>query len=386
MPYVGKKATNVVDVAESQSLTIDDNLTTPSINSSQIGGRRNLAYNGAMKISQRGTQTGQTGNSYTACDRFLTSEDGATVTTSTQETDVPSGQGFANSLEIDVTTADASVAASDTFLIIQRLEGQDLQHLLYGTSDAKEFTVSFWVKSPKTGTHILELRHNDATYFNSQAYTITSANTWQKVTKTFSGYTTTALDNDNAHSFSINWWLMAGSDKAGGTLNSNTWHNTPANRAVGQVNCVDNTANNFYLTGVQVEVGSVATEFEHQTFSEELALCQRYYKRLGAPRFGTTNFGYITGASVNANAGQGVVHHHPEMRANPSVEHTGTASDYKIKSQNSNKTCSSTPQFTSNSRQTTILWFTASGLLTSGLAVHLQNATTDGFVAFEAEL
>ena len=386
MPYVGKKATNVVDVAESQSLTIDDNLTTPSINSGQIGGRRNLAYNGAMKISQRGTQTGQTGNSYTACDRFLTSEDGATVTTSTQETDVPSGQGFANSLEIDVTTADASVAASDTFLIIQRLEGQDLQHLLYGTSDAKELTVSFWVKSPKTGTHILELRHNDATYFNSQAYTITSANTWQKVTKTFSGYTTTALDNDNAHSLSINWWLMAGSDKAGGTLNSNTWHNTPANRAVGQVNCVDNTANNFYLTGVQVEVGSVANEFEHKTFSEELALCQRYYKRLGAPRFGTTNFGYITGASVNANAGQGVVHHHPEMRANPSVEHTGTASDYKIKSQNSNKTCSSTPQFTSNSRQTTILWFTASGLLTSGLAVHLQNATTDGFVAFEAEL
>ena len=231
-------------------------------------------YNGAMKISQRGTQTGHTDNSYTACDRFMIAENGATVTTSTQETDVPSGQGFANSLEIDVTTADASVAASDTCLIIQRLEGQDLQHLLYGTSDAKELTVSFWVKSPKTGTHILELRHNDALYFNSQAYTITSANTWQKVTKTFSGYTTTAFDDDNAHSLSINWWLMAGSDKAGGTLNSNTWHNTPANRAVGQVNCVDNTANNFYLTGVQVEVGSVATEFEHLSFGEELALCQ----------------------------------------------------------------------------------------------------------------
>ena len=103
MPYVGKKATNVVDVAESQSLTIDDNLTT-SINSGQIGGRRNLAYNGAMKISQRGTQTGQTGSAYTACDRFLTSESGAAIATSTQETDVPSGQGFANSLEIDVTT------------------------------------------------------------------------------------------------------------------------------------------------------------------------------------------------------------------------------------------------------------------------------------------
>ena len=244
-----------------------------------IGGRRNLVFNGDMRVNQRGTQTGQTGSSYTACDRFLTSESGAAVTTSTQETDVPSGQGFANSLEIDVTTEDASLAASDNFLIIQRLEGQDLQHLLYGTSGAKDLTISFWVKSPKTGTHILELRHNDATYFNSQAYTISSANTWQKVTLTFSGYTTTAFDDDANHSLSINWWLMAGSNFTSGTLNSNTWHNTQANRAVGQVNCVDSDANNFYLTGVQLEVGSVATEFEHRSFGEELALCQRYYHR-----------------------------------------------------------------------------------------------------------
>tara|TARA_R100001086_G_scaffold245891_3_gene177408 strand:+ start:458 stop:1921 length:1464 start_codon:yes stop_codon:yes gene_type:complete len=254
-------------------------LQASAINNGQIGGRRNLAFNGAMRISQRGTQTGQTGSVYTACDRFLTSESGAAVTTSTQETDVPSGQGFANSLEIDVTTADASLAASDNFLIIQRLEGQDLQQLLYGTSDAKDLTISFWVKSPKTGTHILELRHNDATYFNSQAYTISSANTWQKVTLTFSGYTTTAFDDDNDHSLSINWWLMAGSNFTSGSLNSNTWHNTPANRAVGQVNCVDDAANNFYLTGVQLEVGSVATEFEHRSTGDELALCQRYYHR-----------------------------------------------------------------------------------------------------------
>ena len=219
-------------------------------------GRRNLAYNGAMKVAQRGEQTGQTTGNYTACDRFKIVETGDTVVTTSQSTDVPSGQGFANSLKIDVTTADASLAASDQFRVEQRLEGQDVQHLLYGTSGAKDLTISFWVKSPKTGTHILELRHADAAYFNNQAYTIASANTWQKVTLTFSGYTTTAFDDDNEFSFRFSWFLMAGSNFTSGTLNSNTWHNTTANRAVGQVNCVDDAANNFYITGVQLEVGS----------------------------------------------------------------------------------------------------------------------------------
>lgn len=254
-------------------------LQASAINSGQIGGRRNLAFNGAMRITQRGTQTGQTGNSYTACDRFLTAEGGAAVTTSSQSTDVPSGQGFANSLKIAFTTEDASLSANDFFILIQRLEGQDLQQLLYGTSDAKDLTISFWVKSPKTGTHILELRHNDATYFNSQAYTISSANTWQKVTLTFSGYVTTALDDDNDNSLAMQWWFAAGSNFSSGTLNSNTWHNSSANRAVGQVNCIDSTSNEIYLTGVQLEVGSVATEFEHRSTGDELALCQRYYHR-----------------------------------------------------------------------------------------------------------
>ena len=395
MPYVGKKATNAVDVAESQSLTIDDNLTTPSINSGQIGGRRNLAYNGAMKISQRGTQTGQTGSSYTACDRFLTSESGAAVTTSTQETDVPSGQGFANSLEIDVTTADASLAASDNFLIIQRLEGQDLQHLLYGTSSAKDLTVSFWVKSPKTGTHILELRHNDATYFNSQAYTISSANTWQKVTLTFSGYTTTAFDDDNDHSLSINWWLMAGSNFTSGTLNSNTWHNTAANRAVGQVNCVDDAANNFYLTGVQLEVGSVATEFEHRSFGEELALCQRYYRRM--ERTDSTDSADIVGrgtatiriglcVTISTTQAQCIIDFPVTMRQTPTLEVSDVADiDYAV--------TSVTPALTALTRDTgqsvnnVMLKATPSGGgLTAGHAARLQFNANDKHLAFDAEL
>ena len=294
-----------------------------------IGGRRNLAFNGDMRINQRGTLTGQTGNSYTACDRFLTAEGGAAVTTSSQSTDVPSGQGFANSLKIAFTTADTDISANDFFLLIQRLEGQDLQHLLYGTSDAKDLTISFWVKSPKTGTHILELRHNDASpaYYNAQAYTITSANTWQKVTLTYSGYVTTAFDDDNNQSLAMQWWFAAGSNFSSGTLQSNTWQNSQVNRAVGQVNCLDSTDNEIYLTGVQLEVGSVATEFEHRSFGEELALCQRYFSANCA---GSAKA--ISSTVVQAQLATPVT-----MRASPSIaitNGTGAAGDCGIAARN----------------------------------------------------
>jgi hypothetical protein len=277
-----------------------------------------------MKVAQRGTLTGQTGNAYTACDRFLTAEGGAAVTTSSQSTDVPSGQGFANSLEIDITTADTDISSNDFFILIQRLEGQDLQHLLYGTSSAKQLTVSFWVKSPKTGTHICELRHNDASYFNSQAYTITSANTWQNVTLTYDGYVTTAFDDDNNQSLAIQWWFAAGSNFSSGTLNSNTWHNTAANRAVGQVNCLDSTSNDIYLTGVQVEVGSVATEFEHRSFGEELALCQRYFIRFPSLSDASTTLYYNVGMIHSSTKSFHNINLPVPMRTQPDLSISGT--------------------------------------------------------------
>jgi len=238
---------------------------------------KNLIINGAMQVAQRGTQTNQT-TAFTACDRFDIAVNGAAIMTTSQDTTVPSGQGFSNSLKIDVTTADSSLAASDLALLRHKIEAQNLQHLLYGTSDAKNITLSFWVRSPKTGTHIIELRHANASYYNSQAYTINTADTWQNVTVTFDGYTAAAFNNDNGLGLVIDWWLAAGSTFSGGTLASNTWQNTDANRTVGQVNCVDNAANNFYLTGVQLEVGSTATDFEHRSYGDELARCQRYYE------------------------------------------------------------------------------------------------------------
>ena len=269
---------------------------------------RNLIINAAMQVAQRGTQTNQT-TAYTACDRFQFAVVGAAVITSSQDTTVPSGQGFSNSLKLDVTTADSSLAASDFAFLRHKIEAQNLQHLNYGTSSAKSLTLSFWVRSSKTGTHIAELRHDDATYFNSQAYTISSADVWQKVTLTYDGYVTTAINNDNGAGINVNWWLAAGSDYSGGTLSSNTWQNTSANRAVGQVNVMDSTSNTFYITGVQLEVGETATPFEHRSYGDELARCQRYYQLSGRG----------SGIWVDATSFRILLHHAATMRAAPTA-------------------------------------------------------------------
>tara|TARA_B100001063_G_scaffold217714_1_gene220587 strand:+ start:196 stop:1281 length:1086 start_codon:yes stop_codon:yes gene_type:complete len=251
-----------------------ESVTVPKV-ADQVLSSRNLIINGSVTVNQRGTQTGIR-NSF-GVDRFKSAGDGAQIFTYSQSTTVPSGQGFSYSAKLDVTTADTSVAAGEYHLLVYNFEGQDLQHLKYGTSGAESVTLQFWVRSPKTGTHIVELNHQDAAYFNSQAYTIASANTWQKVTLTFSGYQTTAITNDNTHGFGVAWWLMAGSTYSGGTLASNTWQNTAANRAAGQVNVVDSTSNEFYITGVQLEVGDTATPFEHENYGTTLRKCQRYY-------------------------------------------------------------------------------------------------------------
>jgi hypothetical protein len=193
-----------------------------------------------------------------------------------QDTDVPTGEGFANSLKMDCTTADTSFGASDSLYVRTKLESQDCQNMKKGTSSAEKVTLRFWVKSSKTGTHIVELLDNDNSRFVSLAYTISSADTWENHTLTFPADTTGAFADDNGVGLGIHWYMGAGSNISSGTLGT-TWHTTQANRAAGQVNLADSTDNNWYLTGVQLEIGEQATPFEHRSFGEELRLCQRYF-------------------------------------------------------------------------------------------------------------
>ena len=237
---------------------------------------RNIIINGDMSVSQRSTSASSiTSTGYHTIDRWNWQADYGTVTLS-QSTDVPTGQGFAKSFKADVTTA-GTVSSSGTVILRQKVEGQNLQYLKKGTSSAESTTLSFWIKSTKTGTYICELYDADNTRQISKAYTVSASDTWEKKELTFAGDTTGAFDNDNANSLQIHWYLSAGSDFTSGTLSTTWTASTNANRAVGQVDAQDNTSNNIYLTGVQLEAGTTASDFEFLPVDVNLERCQRYY-------------------------------------------------------------------------------------------------------------
>ena len=244
----------------------------------QIGGRRNLFYNPKMAVAQRATSvTGKTSGGYFTCDRWNVNLNTLGTWSISQATDVPSSEGFSNSMKFDCTTADASPASGDAFWVEQRFEGQDLQQLKKGTSSAEVTTLSFWVKSNKTGTYIVNILDNNASLRQiSKAYTIDSANTWEQKVISIEGDTSNVLPNDNSLEFVISWFLGAGSSFQSGSLQT-TWGAYDATkRAVGQVNLADSTDNEWYITGVQWELGT-ATPFEHRSFGEEFLLCSRYF-------------------------------------------------------------------------------------------------------------
>ena len=280
---------------------------------------KNLVINGSFAVSQRATSvTGVTGDGYQAVDRWRTNSGSLGTFTLSQSTDAP--DGFATSHKYDCTTADASPAAGDFLIFEQRVEAQDLQQLKYGTSSPNKVTLSFYVKSNKTGTYIAELALPDASNNsnNQQSYTINSANTWERKTLTYVGNTTDAINNDTGVGMNVFFWLGAGSTYSGGTLTQNTWANTSAaNRAVGQVNIADSTSNEWLITGVQLEVGEQATPFEHRSFGDELAACQRYYQII--------NDAIWTGEVTSVNDYYYNTPRPVEMRAAPTQTYSGVS-------------------------------------------------------------
>ena len=241
---------------------------------------RNLIINGAMKVAQRGTSFAglADGSTKYTLDRWEYNEAGApsSVFTITQDTDAP--DGFASSLKWDCTTADAALASADVIIMNTRIEGQDLQQLNYGSAAAQEATMSFWVKSNKTGTYVVWLYQPDDARSNQVQYTIDVADTWEKKTVGISADTTGIINNDSGSGLLVRFILGSGTNFTSGTAPTAWEADTTANRYVGQtVNLADNTANYFNITGVQLEVGDASTPFEHRSYGQELALCQRYY-------------------------------------------------------------------------------------------------------------
>ena len=286
-------------------------------------GSKNIIINGDMSIAQRGTsETGITSGGYYTVDRFTFVPSSMGTWTMSQSTDVPSGYGFANSLKLDCTTADASPAAGDLIVLNQIIEGQNLQYIKKGTANAESLTLSFWVKSTKTGTFIAELQDTDNSRTINKSYTVNASNTWEKKTITFAGDTTGTLNNDNGSSLVLRFWLAAGTDFTSGTLATSWESQTNTNRAVGQVNIADSTSNDWYITGVQLEAGTTASDFEFLPYDVNLQRCQRYYQRNFYPTLGV-----VGTASTSVHIGRLVV----SMRASPTLSTiSGTTSQIDL--------------------------------------------------------
>ena len=301
---------------------------------------RNLFINGDMSIAQRATSaTGLTGSSYPTIDRMSMQAASVGTWTQSQSTDVPTGEGFAKSLKMDCTTANGSLSAGSYLIIDQRFEGQMLQHLKKGTSNSQKVTLSFFVKSAKTGTYIVNIRDDDNTRNISKSYTISSADTWEKKVITFDADTSGALDNDNAQSFAVLFFLAAGSDRSSGTLATSWESTTNANRAVGQVNLADSTDNDWYLTGVQLEVGDTASDFEHLPHDINLQRCLRYcvsYSSNIGNQILVPDASYLcTGFMYNGSYMVGVIHFPVPMRNEPTLTTSNATDSFQFYSANS---------------------------------------------------
>jgi hypothetical protein len=293
-----------------------------------LAGRKNLIINGAMQVAQRGTQvTGATTIDYFTCDRFKFFIGNLGTWTVDQSTDSPNG--FSNSLKLTATTADASPASGDYAVLVQYIEAQNLQHLAFGTSDAKQLTLSFWVKSNKTGNATFELIQVDSNRHISKSYSINAADTWEYKTISIPADTSGNINNDSGQGFEIDWWVNSGSNFTGGSHPATWTTQVNANRNPSNIGVGGATSDYFAITGVQLEVGSVATPFEHRSYGEELALCQRYYEKSWnqgeAPSTTNTNndgvhiYGGNATATTTSYIGTGSAIFKVEKRVEPTV-------------------------------------------------------------------
>ena len=314
-----------IDKITSAAIT-DGTITSSDLASGAVQNQsafKNIIINGDMNIAQRGTsKTGITASSptsqYPTVDRMQFQYDDAGTWTVTQDSTVPTGQGFAKSTKLDCTTAKGTLDADSFLIYAQQIEGQNLQYLKKGTSSAESLTLSFWVRSNKTGTYIVLIYDHDNSRQISKSYTISSADTWEKKTITFAGDTTGSLDNDNAASFELDFWLAAGTNFTSGTLQTSWGTNTAANRAVGQVNLADSTSNEWYITGVQLEIGTSASDFEFLPFDVNLKRCQRYFQH----HLRNPNEAY-TGGFRSASSTQMGIQFFTRMRSNPTATYKG---------------------------------------------------------------
>jgi hypothetical protein len=359
-----------------------DGVTFPDSTNQFSGGAfsfKNRIINGDMRIDQRNAGASVTLTAdLLVVDRFYARTQSATDSTAQRSTTAPSG--FNNSLLVTIGTG-ASPASSASNAIRQEIEGFNVADLGWGTASAKTVTISFWVRSSLTGTFGGALSNAGLNRAYPYTYSISSANTWEYKTITIPGDTSGTWATDN--SSGIRFWvdLGSGTDKQG---TAGSWAAADYRAASGCVQLVATTGATLNITGVQLEVGSVATPFERRPFGTELALCYRYYyKQKAAAQFDTFGAGLCDTTTVC----QAITPFPVLMRVSPTaLEQSGTAGDYLLRTANANPTCSAVPTFSIASPFSATYNFTVASGLTAGQAIFARGNNTSAFLAWSAEL
>jgi hypothetical protein len=361
--------------------TAQINGMTPTADSLQ--GFRNRIINGDMRIDQRNAGAALTVNSGAqqyAVDRFLGQGQVTDGVFTVQQSSV-APTGFSNSLLATVTTADASIGATQFYFLTHRIEGYNVSDLGFGAAGASSVTLSFWVRSSLTGTFGGSLINDAADRSYPFTYTISAADTWEQKTITVAGDTSGTWLKTNGIGCRIYWNIGAGSSL---TAAAGAWTAQTATSATGSVNLIATDGATFYITGVQLEAGSVATPFERRPYGTELALCQRYYYKMLA-----TNADTVFGNSYNASTteARGLIIFPTTMRAAPTaLEQSGTAGDYRVAHQATATNCSAVPQFSSGDIFNSSVNFTVASGLTAGQGSRFRAVNSSAFLAWSAEL
>ena len=300
--------------------------------------------NGDMAVSQRATSaTGKTAGGYYTVDRMQLDISGTIGTWTVAQESLTSGNafnnGFANAYRIDCTSATASPASGAFLKVISSFEGQDLQLFKKGTSNAEKFTLSFWVKSNKTGTTQVNLRDMDNTRMIGASYSISSANTWEHKVCNFAADTTGDFDDDNARSLIVEWWLDGGSDYTSGAMPT-AWEARAAadSMAAGSLDMAGSTDNDWAITGIQLEVGEYSSTtlppFQHESYGDNLARCERYCLQLDHDMTGGNETQIAIGWAHSTSGAYGFRDFAVQMRTQPTMSSADGTNYFRIHTNN----------------------------------------------------
>jgi len=372
------RVNTIVDANSGNTAQI--NGMTPTADSLQ--GFRNRIINGGMVIDQRnnGASVSNTGATVFSVDRWKTLGTSASGVYSIQQ-DTNAPVGFSNSLKFTVTTTDTSLTGGDRYSVHQPIEGYNISDFAFGTAAATDVTVSFWVRSSVTGTFGGALQNGDSTRSYPFTYAISVADTWEYKTVTIPGDTSGTWGTGSDREGQLFWALGCGPDRSG---TAGAWASANYQTATGATNLMATNGATFYITGVQLEAGSVATPFERRPFGTELALCQRYYWRTTAAAAGPNlGLGYGAASSI-------VVAVFPcpvPMRAAPTaLDQTGSASDYSVRTGTTNFVCASVPTLASTGELYAGFFMNGLTGITNGSCYGVRPVTTGAYFGFSAEL